>query len=282
MTDPSETGKTNPYMPVPATIREIRSETNDTRTYFLTLGDSSRGYPWFRPGQFNMISIPGLGEAPISFSSPPNPDGTFTHTVRAVGNVTKALARMKRGDQVWIRGPFGNGWPLEAAVGTKILVVAGGLGLAPLRPIILNTIENGTGSNLTILYGARDPGQMLYRAEMEEWRDKGMELRLTVDEVPKSQRWEHKIGVVTGLLDEFKPRDDTVVFLCGPEIMMRFTIKRLIELGWDIRRTWLSIERRMECGIATCGRCQVDSVYVCKDGPVFNASTAARLIGVSI
>ena len=264
-------------------IREIRRETADTKTYLLCLENpSDGGIPPFKPGQFNMVSVLGIGEAPISFSSPSDLDGVFAHTVRAVGNVTKALARMRRGDQGWVRGPFGRGWPLEAATKTQIMIVAGGLGLAPLRPVVLNPIRQSAEHRLTLLYGAREPGQLLYRREIEDWRRRGVTVRLTVDEVPDGSKWDHKVGVVTRLLDEFPSASDTAVFVCGPEPMMRFTLLRLLELGWDINRIWVSLERRMECGIATCGRCQVDSVYVCKDGPVFEAGRVTRIIGVYI
>jgi len=260
----------NTLRPFMARITFIKKETYDTSTYGLQLKENT-GFS-FLPGQFNMVGIPGVGEAPISFSSDPGEKNKFEHTIRAVGRVTQTIARYKEGDGLQIRGPYGRGWPLEDAQGKNILVVAGGIGLAPLRGFLLQVWKDRNDfGKVVILYGARTPEDLLFREELPLWRKKpNTQLLLTVDEVPPRTRWEENRGVVTTLFDrmEVSP-DNTLALVCGPEIMMRFVVVGLLQRGYPASNLYLSLERRMKCGVGQCGHCQIGPKYVCRDGPVF-------------
>ncbi|MHA1594117.1 MAG: FAD/NAD(P)-binding protein [Candidatus Baldrarchaeia archaeon] len=263
----------NPYVPHPAVIKEIKTETRDTKTFRLEFLDENvkKAYQ-FKPGQFNMVGVFGVGEAPFSITSNPDEKEYFEHTIRAVGNVTNTIHKLKEGDILWVRGPYGRPWPIEEAKGKNILIVAGGLGLAPLRPVIYYIANHRDEFGyVEVLYGARTPLDMLYRSEMDEWRKiKDFTLRLTVDMVPEGVEWEHRVGVVTVLFEEMDSRpENTVVMVCGPEIMMHFVVKGLVERGFAKNQIYLSMERRMHCGIGKCGHCQIGSKFVCRDGPVF-------------
>ena len=248
-----------------------RKETYDTSTYGLQLKENP-GFS-FLPGQFSMVGIPGVGEAPISFSSDPGEKDKFEHTIRAVGRVTQTMAQRKEGDRLQIRGPYGRGWPLEEARGKNILVVAGGIGLAPLRGFLLQVWKNRNDfGKVVILYGARTPEDLLFKEELLLWRKKpNTKLLLTVDEIPSQIPWEENQGVVTTLFDRVEvPPDNTLALICGPEIMMRFVVVGLLQRGYAGSRLYLSLERRMKCGIGQCGHCQIGPKYVCRDGPVFS------------
>jgi len=259
----------NPLELRDAVIVAINRETYDVLTYTLVLKDG--GEFSFKPGQFNMVGLPGMGEAPISISSGPSRGGSFDHTIRAVGNVTRALANLEEGDEMMIRGPYGSGWPMEEVKGKDILIVTGGIGLAPLRPLILHIFENRADFGyLEILYGARTPDDMLYTQEFPQWRkQERVKLLLTADRVPEGEAWEYGIGVVTKLFDfvESSPASG-IALTCGPEIMLRFVARGLLQRGFSPGRVYLSMERRMKCGIAHCGHCQIGPKYVCQDGPV--------------
>lgn len=256
--------------PFMARIVFKKKETYDTSTYGFQLKENPDFS--FLPGQFNMVGIPGVGEAPISFSSDPGEKNKFEHTIRAVGRVTQTIARYKEGDGLQIRGPYGRGWPLEDAQGKNILVVAGGIGLAPLRGFLLQVWKDRNDfGKVVILYGARTPEDLLFREELPLWRKKpNTQLLLTVDEVPPRTRWEENRGVVTTLFDrmEVSP-DNTLALVCGPEIMMRFVVVGLLQRGYPASNLYLSLERRMKCGVGQCGHCQIGPKYVCRDGPVF-------------
>jgi len=260
----------NILRPSMARIVFKKKETYDTSTYGFQLKENPDFS--FLPGQFNMVGIPGVGEAPISFSSDPGEKNKFEHTIRAVGRVTQTIARYKEGDGLQIRGPYGRGWPLEDAQGKNILVVAGGIGLAPLRGFLLQVWKDRNDfGKVVILYGARTPEDLLFREELPLWRKKpNTQLLLTVDEVPPRTRWEENRGVVTTLFDrmEVSP-DNTLALVCGPEIMMRFVVVGLLQRGYPASNLYLSLERRMKCGVGQCGHCQIGSKYVCRDGPVF-------------
>lgn len=260
----------NPLQPLTATILDVKKETDDVNTYKLRLRKNNFS---FKPGQFSMLGFPGWGEAAFSFSSLPSSEGHFSHTIRAVGNISTHLAELGKGATVQIRGPFGNGWPLNEAKGRDILVVAGGIGMAPLRPLILALLkEKKEFGKLAILYGARTPGDLLYLSELSKWsRRKGLQVLLSVDEVSRGKKWEGRKGVVTTLFDEVDiSYGEAVAFICGPEIMMRFVARGLMLRGQSSSDIYVSLERRMKCGIAQCGHCQIGAKYVCKDGPVFS------------
>lgn len=263
----------NLLLPVKAIITDIRAETADVRTYSLKL-KKGKFTSSAEPGQFNMVGYPGVGEAPISLSSVVKTSG-FQHTIRTVGRVTGFLRKLGTGDEIFLRGPYGSGWPLNNA--RDIVLIAGGLGLAPIRPVI-QTILNKRDSfgNVTLIYGARDPLNMLFRDELRQWQDR-LPVFLTVDEVPVGTTWEHNTGFVTGLMDRVKiDIEKTTAFICGPEIMMRFVARRLMFEGIAPSRLYVSLERRMKCGVAQCGHCQHGSTFVCKDGPVFPYRDASR------
>ena len=269
-----------------ATIRRVFLDAYETATYWCALDDpvERRSYT-FQPGQVNMIGIPGVGEIPISVSSDPARSRLLAHTIRWCGRVTNVFKTLHAGDQVTIRGPFGRGWPVAEARGGDLLIVAGGLGMAPLRPAVYTAIRNrGSFRRLIVLAGARGPEHLLYPGEMDMWgqwlRNQGIELLLTVDIADES--WPYDEGVVTTLFPKahIDPRVATV-FTCGPEIMMRFAIRDLLALGVPPERVWLSIERNMHCGVKLCGHCQFGPYFACADGPVFRYDRVSELMAVS-
>jgi NAD(P)H-flavin reductase len=264
----------NPYLPHQVDIIKIVDETHDTRTFGLTFSDPEiKEHFSFRPGQFNMVTLFGIGEAPISISSDHCLHGYFEHTVRKVGNVTKAMFRLQEGDNLRVRGPYGRGWPVELAEGKNILIVAGGIGLAPLRPLIYTLIENRSEfGNVEILYGARTPLDALFINQWDEWSAlEGVTFLPTVDGVPSGVKWDYGVGLVTKLFDSMaSDPGSTLAVMCGPEIMMKFAVQGLLEKGFASKDIFLSLERRMNCGISKCGFCQIGPKYVCQDGPVFS------------
>lgn len=263
----------NPWEPQKVIIKAIKQQTKDTTTYTFAFVDSSIQEAYtYDPGVFNMISIFGIGEAPISISSCADVKESFDHTIRAVGNVTNALAKLQVEDIVGIRGPYGTGWPVEEMKGKNVLLVAGGIGLAPLRPVIKYIQARRDQYNyFEILYGARTPNDMLFTDEFDEWRKiPNTRLFLTVDFVPPGVEWGHNVGVVTTLFDKMASKpENTMMVTCGPEIMMRFVVRGLLARGFSPEQIYVSLERRMSCGIKKCGNCQIGPVFVCQDGPVF-------------
>lgn len=253
-------------IPKPAVIEDVVDEAPNVRTFYLRMPE---GYPEPKPGQFNELYVMGVGEVPISVSDVTQ-EGLVAHTVRVAGRVTEVLAEASVGDVIGVRGPYGKGWPLEQAVGKDVLIVAGGIGLAPLRPVIRHIERNRAKyGKLTILYGARAPRHLLYKYELEKYASiPNTELLLSVDKAEGP--WEGHVGFVTDLI----PKADidperTIAMICGPEIMMKFTIKRLYEVGLKDNQIYLSLERRMRCGVGLCGHCQMGPYFVCKHGPVF-------------
>lgn len=263
----------NEYSPNLAVIKKIRKETHDTNTYTLEFSDKKLQKSFSpAPGQFMMLSLFGIGESAISLSDTSN-NGSVTTTIRNVGSVTNAVLRLKEGDFIGMRGPYGNGWPLERAEGKNVLIVVGGMGIVPLRGVV-NYIKNNRKKfgDLEIIYGARTPDDMLFRYEFEKWKQiKNTRLDLTVDELPIETTSKCKIGLVTSCFPSMKTHHkNAIVLVCGPEIMMRYAAKCLETIGFKDRQIYLSLERRMKCGIGKCGHCQIGLKYVCKDGPVFN------------
>ena len=255
-------------LPEPFIVSKVRRETRDTFT--LEMEPLNGGEKHFTPGQFNMIYVYGVGEVPISISGDPAEPSILKHTVRAVGTVTKAITSVKRGGMLGVRGPFGSGWPLKEAEGYDVVVVAGGLGLAPLRPAILHLLRNRERyGRVAILYGARTPMDMLYKKELERWRARfDIDLDVTVDHATGG--WKGNVGVVTTLIPGLKiDVPNTVALVCGPEIMMRFTVRELNKLGIPDERIYISMERNMKCAVGFCGHCQFGPQFICRDGPVF-------------
>lgn len=263
----------NEYSPNLAVIKKVRKETHDTNTYTLEFSDKKLQKSFLpAPGQFMMLSLFGIGESAISLSDTSN-NGSVTTTIRNVGSVTNAILRLKEGDFIGMRGPYGNGWPLERAEGKNVLIVVGGMGIVPLRGVV-NHIKNNRKKfgDLEIIYGARTPDDMLFRYEFEKWKQiKKTRMDLTVDELPIETTSKCKIGLVTSCFPSMKTHHkNAIALVCGPEIMMRYAAKCLETIGFKDRQIYLSLERRMKCGIGKCGHCQIGLKYVCKDGPVFN------------
>lgn len=263
------------YTPEPCVITRVTPETYDTKTYAMEFEDGGRNSSFgFYFGQFNMLNILGVGEAPISISAGPGDGGVLVHTVRKVGSVTAALDKMKPGDKVFVRGPYGHGWPMDAMKGKDILIVAGGIGLAPLRGVVKAIVSDRRRfKNVEVLYGARTPRDLLFSSEFDEWRY-DVALHLSVDMLDGAAPGPYTVGVVTALFPKMTiTPQNSVVLMCGPEVMMRFAARDLIQnRGFKPGQVYVSLERRMECGMKKCGRCQIGPVYVCKDGPVFKVS----------
>jgi len=258
-------------------IRQVRKETDDTFT--LVLQDESGGPKLtFAPGQFNMVYVFGAGEIPISISGDPT-SSVLVHTTRAVGTVTRVMARLRRGDMLGIRGPFGTPWPLQDVHGHDVVIVAGGIGLAPLRPALYDVLSHRDEfGKVVLLYGTRTPSDILFREELEQWRARfDLEVYVTVDRAQAG--WRGNVGVVTTLIHKspFDPQKTTAM-VCGPEIMMRFTALELQKRGVSPDSIYLSLERNMKCGIGLCGHCQFGPLFVCKDGPVFSYSRIKDLL----
>jgi NAD(P)H-flavin reductase len=271
----------DPMLPTPYRIQRVKQETDDTFTLELLPEDSAKGFS-FAPGQFNMLYVFGVGEVPISISSDPDDAPLLKHTTRVVGTVTKAMRLLKRGDTIGIRGPYGTHWPVEEAAGRDVVIAAGGIGLAPLRPALYRLMaEREKYRKIVLLYGTRTPEDMLYRHELEQWRGKfDLEIQVTVDRAAST--WRGNVGVVTTMIPRapFDP-SNTLAMICGPEVMMRFTVMELLKRGVAAERVYLSGERNMKCGIGFCGHCQFGPTFVCKDGPVFAYPRIAALLGKS-
>ncbi len=272
----------NPWLAQPVTIDCIILETPGVATYELVFSnkDVAEGYQ-FLPGQFNMLYLPGVGEIAISVSGNPVDSKRLPHTIRVAGNVTQTLARMKEGAGFGLRGPFGSSWPMPACEGKDVVLVGGGIGLAPLRPVIYELLNNKDRyGKLTLLYGSRTPEGILYSQEYENWRAGGLDVELTVDRT--TDGWGGHVGVVTLLLDRMKlPRpEETVLFTCGPEVMMWYTIQSAKARGIPQENLYVSLERNMNCAIGLCGHCQFGPEFICKDGPVFRYDRVAPFLKV--
>lgn len=261
----------NPWLPQSAVIREITAEVHDVATYQLALTDPAVAETYrFQPGQFNMLYVPGAGESAISMSGNPETHGTLLHTIRFAGNVTRSIAGMKVGDTLGLRGPFGTSWPLELCVDRDVILVAGGIGLPPLRPVICRLLaERQRYGRLHLLYGARSPEMRLYTEEYEQWSEGGLDVRQTVDR--SSPGWHGNVGVVPLLLERLPVFDParTVLMICGPDLMMRFTARAALQMGMTTEQIWVSTERNMQCAVGLCGHCQLGPEFICKDGPIF-------------
>jgi NAD(P)H-flavin reductase len=255
-----------------------RRETADTVTLELEPPEPF-GY---LPGQFNMLGLPGVGEVPVSVSGDMTAAGhVVQHTIRAVGEVTRPLCGCEPGDAVTVRGPYGTHWPVSAAAGGDLVIVAGGIGLPPLRPAIRAALAHrGRFGRVVLLYGARTPADLLFQAEIDEWRSRfDVTVEVTVDTADRD--WGGKVGVVPDLISgaPFDPARATA-FTVGPEIMMRFTVRALLAAGLPADRVFLSMERNMQCATALCGHCQFGPFLLCRDGPVLPYPPLARWLGI--
>jgi NAD(P)H-flavin reductase len=256
-------------LPQPHRVRQVVKETPDTFTLTLEPLDGAGPSP-FRPGQFSMLWVFGVGELPISISGDPAQGDRLEYTVRSVGKATNAFVGCEAGDSVGVRGPFGTGWPMEAARGRDVILVAGGIGLAPLRPVIYEILHNRKEyGRLVLLYGVRSPRDLLYRRELAAWaRQRDTQSLVTVDYGGLS--WRGYVGVVTTLFKYARLHPARwVAMVCGPEIMMRFVTRELETQGLAQADIYLSMERNMKCAVGFCGHCQYGPHFICKDGPVF-------------
>jgi NAD(P)H-flavin reductase len=270
----------DPMVPRFLTIHRVVRESADTVTLVLANPGVRRT---FAPGQFNMLYVFGAGEAAISISGDPARPDFLAHTVRAVGTVTNPMVALKRGQSIGVRGPFGRGWPMDEAErrGATVLLLAGGIGLPPLRPVLYHFLRTRGGRNrLVLLYGARSPTELLYTRELERWqRDGTVEVHVIVDRGEPS--WRGRVGVLTELLAscEFDPAN-TIAMTCGPEVMMRAVARALAGRGLAARDIYLSMERNMKCAIGMCGHCQFGPSFICKDGPVLPLERLAPILGI--
>lgn len=271
-------GAIDAMVPEPVPLLRVRREVRETVTLHLDLSSKPGGLR-FAPGQFNMLYAFGVGEVPISISGDPAKPSELLHTLRAVGAVTRALCSLGRGSALGLRGPFGSAWPLEQARGRDVVLIAGGLGLAPLRPAIYELLRQREHyRRIAILYGARTPEDLLYRKDLERWRARlDINVHVTVDRAPPD--WYGHAGVVPALLSlvQFDPAN-TIAMTCGPEVMMRFTVRELERRGVPHQQIYLSMERNMKCAVGFCGRCQYGPNFVCKDGPVFRYDRIAWIL----
>jgi NAD(P)H-flavin reductase len=258
--------ETGMYTPVEAVIDAIRQETPSIKTFTLRPKNPCS----FKTGQFIELTIPGIGEAPFTPSSDPDVKQTFDITVMNAGTVTAALHAAVVGDVVGIRGPYGKGYPLNEMKGRDILIVGGGVGLAPLRSLILSLLRGrGDYKKIFLRYGARTPDDIVYRDTVAQWsKTKGFDCAVTVDTAPSS--WEGRRGVVTTILSGLQVDMPTVhALVCGPPVMMKFVTYKLLEEGCKPENVYLSMEKNMSCGLGKCGHCRLGRFYACKDGPVF-------------
>jgi anaerobic sulfite reductase subunit B len=267
-------------LPTAVRVADKRQETGDTWTLRLEPADGDALEP-FAPGQFAMLYSFGVGEAPISISSIGG-DGALVHTVRAVGAVTSAICAAEPGDLLGLRGPFGTAWPLAEAEGRDVVLVAGGIGLAPLRPVIHELLAHRDRYGVVcILYGGRTPAELLYVDEIAGWRGRfDVDVDIIVDAADAD--WQGRVGVVTRLIGPAVfDAQSAVAMICGPEVMMRFTARELQDRGMSDDRIWLSLERGMTCATGHCGHCQLGPLFICKDGPVLRRDVVGPLMRVA-
>lgn len=250
----------------------------ETEKYFRVVLDHG-GPLGHKPGQFVEVSIFGIGEAPISICSSPTQEDSFEMCVRNVGSVTNAMHKLDAGDEIGLRGPYGNGFDMEAMKGADVLFVAGGLGLAPARGVIKYVLDKRHDFNdVTILYGAKNPSELLFKDDLEEWQARpDCDFHVTVDRADES--WEGNTGVITTLFPKVAKLDarSAYAIIIGPPVMYKYAILEALSAGVGETRILCSLERRMKCGVGKCGHCQIGNVYVCKDGPVFSYSQIKRL-----
>ncbi len=253
-----------------AEIMKITSEIEGVATYWLKFTDPTiQDVYTFQPGQFNMVYVPGYGEAAISISSDIEERETVGHTIRFVGNVTKAVSRLKVGEVVGLRGPFGTSWPIREMKGKDVFIACGGIGLPPLRPVLYHIMKNRADyGKVTLLYGARVPTDLMYTNEYETWKNAGIDVETTVDR--GDANWRGRVGVVPMWFYQFRINaHNTTVLTCGPEIMIRFVIYEALARRIPFENIYVSLERNMKCGQGSCGHCQLGPYFICKDGPVF-------------
>ena len=273
----------NPYIPILTKVKSIVSENkvNDIKTIELEFKkeEDYKAYNYI-PGQFAEISLIGKGECPIGIASSPTEEGTIKFTIKKMGTVTSGFHNCEVGDTVGIRGPYGNGWPIEEMKGKNIVVIGGGFAFSTLRSLILYVLDNKYRKdykNITVIYGNRDSGEVLYLPILEEWEKRGdIKVVLTIDREEKG--WTREVGFVAAVVKKVgPPPDNAVAVICGPPIMIRTAVAELVEIGWKDEQILNSLEMRMKCGIGKCGRCNIGNKFVCVDGPVFSLAELKKM-----
>lgn len=274
----AETRGLAPMTPVTHRIVGRRQETSDAATLLLEAADGSRLR--YAAGQFNMLYAFAVGEVAISISANPVGEGPIAHTVRNVGAVSRALCELQPGDSLGVRGPFGSDWGLETAAGRDLVIVAGGIGLAPLRSVITQVIsQRERFGQVEVVIGTRTPEDLPFKEEVDTWRERDdLSVHVTVDRATPG--WRGTVGVVTTVLPRVHCDPGGIAMICGPEVMMRFTALALMERGMSAAGIRVSMERNMQCAIAQCGHCQLGSVFVCADGPVLTWERVEPLLAV--
>jgi NAD(P)H-flavin reductase len=264
-----------PMLPAVYRVGSVVHETKDVFT--LSLAPTDQGpLPTFLPGQFNMLYQFGCGEVAISISSDPMQTEGLLHTIRSVGPVTEHLRKARVGDEIGVRGPFGTAWPTEV-LQDDVLLIAGGIGLAPLRPMIWTLLR--AKKNITLIYGARQPQDIIFREDLAAWQAHGMNVSMTVDSA--DLHWQGHVGVVTGLIGKSILRPGhTAALICGPEIMIKYAIQALLRSEIDPYHIWISLERNMQCAVGFCGHCQYGPYFMCKDGPVFSYPSVQKWLKI--
>lgn len=271
----------NPYLPIPVKVGKISIESEDRMLKTLDLVFLNKNHEEnfkFMPGQFCEISLWGKGEAPFGIASSPTEKNFLRFTVNRAGVITTALHYLQEGDEIGIRGPLGNYYPVDIFRGKNVVIVGGGFAFTTLRALIKYLCAHREDfKDITIIYGARTPGMLLYREELEEWkRREDLKVHITVDE--GSKEWQGLVGFVPAIVEKMVPSPkDAYAVICGPPIMIKFTLPKLTALGFTSERIYTSVEMRMKCGIGMCGRCNIGKFYVCKDGPVFSLSQLQSL-----
>ncbi len=269
----------NEYIPRPAIIKSIKIETPDTKTYRVIFKDKifARHFN-YKPGQFIQVSILGIGECPISIASSPTQGRFLEFTVRAAGRLTRLIHQLNAGDRIYIRGPYGNPFPLNRAKNKDLYFIAGGIGLPPLRGVIVSALKKRANfGKIRILYGAKTPDELCFRDELDSWnRAPDTEVLLTVDKPDKN--WKGNVGVVTTLWNKTNMNNSSgIAFVCGPPIMFKFVVDKLLASGFKDKNIYLTLERYMKCGIGKCGHCNIGEKFVCTDGPVFDYHSIKEL-----
>ena len=276
---PSGAAEEHPLAPVPYDVRAVATETPDIVTLTLRPHSTRRIAP-HHPGQFNMLYAFGVGEAAISISGS-GPDGQLVHTIQSLGKVSNALSRLTPGDTLGVRGPYGHGWPVAEAKGRDVVIVAGGLGLPPLRPALYRILEQREAyGRVEVIDGARTPKNLVFYDEVQNWRRRSdLRVQVTVDAAGRD--WYGDVGVVTTRIPDarFDP-ERTTAFVCGPEIMMKLTAQALVARKVPADAIFVSMERNMKCAIGLCGHCQFQAPFICRDGPVLPYSAIERLLSL--
>jgi len=269
----------NPYLPDMATIVEVIQETHNIKTFRVVINNEERMKAFtFRPGQVGQLSVFGAGESTFVINSSPTRKDYLQFSVMRVGEVTTRLHQLQPGDQIGVRAPLGNSFPVEDLKGKNIVFIGGGIGMAPLRTLFTYMLDNRKDyKDITLLYGARSPADLTYKAELPEWTArKDVNCVLTIDN--PSEGWEHKVGLIPNVLLEINPKPkNTVAITCGPPIMIKFTLQALKKLGFEDENIITTLEKRMKCGVGICGRCNIGTKYVCMDGPVFTYAQLKEL-----